>query len=63
MIFQINGALTFFVNYFVLFLDWLYPVDCGLSMWGKIIFQCVGYDYTAYMDYMDPDILCPQKGW
>ena len=23
----------------------------------------IGYDYTAYMDYMDPDVLCPQKGW
>ena len=21
-----------------------------------------GYDYTAYVDYMDPDVLCPQKG-
>ena len=20
------------------------------------------YDYTAYMDHMDPDVLCPQKG-
>ena len=33
-------------------------------MWGKIIIpQCIGYDYTAYMDYMHPDVLCPQKGW
>ena len=22
----------------------------------------VTYDYTAYMDYMDPNVLCPQKG-
>ena len=32
-------------------------------MWGKMIipmYKCIGYDYTAYMDYMDPDVLCPQ---
>ena len=29
-------------------------------MWGKII---IGYDYMAYMDYMDPNVFCPQKGW
>ena len=21
----------------------------------------MGYDYKAYMDYMDPNVLCPQK--
>ena len=26
------------------------------------LFLCISYDYTAYMDYMDPDVLCPQKG-
>ena len=31
-----------------------------LSMWGY--YQCVGYDYMACMDYMDPDVRCPQKG-
>ena len=31
-------------------------------MWGKIIIPIIGYDYTAYMDYMDLDVLCPQKG-
>ena len=31
-------------------------------MWGKIIIPCIGYDYMAYMDYMDPDVLYPQKG-
>ena len=32
-------------------------------MWGKIIIPMytIGYDYMAYMDYMDPDVLCPQK--
>ena len=39
MICQINGALTFFVYYFsfFFFLGLLLPVDCGLSMWGKMI--------------------------
>ena len=23
--------------------------------------QCIGYGYTACMDYMDPDVRCPQK--
>ena len=23
--------------------------------------QCISYDYTAYMDYMDPDVRCPPK--
>ena len=31
------------------------------SMWGKIIIPMYGY-YTAYMEYMDPNDLCPQKG-
>ena len=31
-------------------------------MWGKIIIPMYGYDYMAYMDYMDPNALCPQKG-
>ena len=26
------------------------------------MFQCIGYDYTTCMDYMDPDVHCPQKG-
>ena len=25
-------------------------------------FKASCYDYTAYMDYMDPDVLCPQNG-
>ena len=25
------------------------------------LFQCIGYDYMAYMDYMDPDVLCLKK--
>ena len=29
---------------------------------GRWLFQCIGYDYMAYMDYMDPDVLRPQKG-
>ena len=24
-------------------------------------FQCIGYDYTACIYYMDPDVCCPQK--
>ena len=31
-------------------------------MWGMIMIQCIGYDYTAYMDYMDLAARCPQKG-
>ena len=31
-------------------------------MWGKIIIPMYSNDYTAFMDYMDPDVLCPQKG-
>ena len=34
-------------------------------MWGKIMIPMyrlwLGYDYTAYMDYMDPDVRCPQN--
>ena len=32
-------------------------------MWGKIIIPMyIGYDFTDYMDYMDPDVLCLPKG-
>ena len=31
-------------------------------MCGKIIIIGIGYDYTAYMDYIDSDVLCPPKG-
>ena len=24
--------------------------------------KCIGYDYTAYMDYMDLAVCCPQNG-
>ena len=24
--------------------------------------QCIGYDYTAYIDYMDLAVRCPQEG-
>ena len=23
--------------------------------------ECIGNDYTAYMDYMDTDVHCPKK--
>ena len=35
--------------------DFTTTISC--SKW----FQCIGYDYVACMDYMDPDICCPQK--
>ena len=28
---------------------------------GRWSFQCIGYDYTAYMDYMDLTVRCPRK--
>ena len=31
--------------------------QCELEYFG----QCVGYDYMAYMDDMDPNIRCPKK--
>ena len=31
-------------------------------MWGKIIIPMYDYDYTAYMDNMDLDVLCPHNG-
>ena len=34
--------------------------DVGYLCEGRYLFQCIGYDYMAYMDYMDPDVLCPQ---
>ena len=42
--------------------------SCAVSITCRlwVIYLCegryIGYDYTAYMDYMDPDVLCPQKG-
>ena len=30
-------------------------------MWGKIMIQCIGYDYTAYMDYMDLAVTAPEQ--
>ena len=24
-------------------------------------FKCIGYDYMAYMDYMDLDVICQRK--
>ena len=29
---------------------------------GPSLFSFIIIDYTAYMDYMDTDVLCPQKG-
>ena len=26
------------------------------------LIRCIGYDYTAYMDCMHPDVRCPRKG-
>ena len=38
-------------------------ITCRLwVIYVRELFQCIDYDYTAYMDYMDPDVLCPQKG-
>ena len=28
---------------------------------GRLWFQCIGYDYTACLDYMDPDAHYPPK--
>ena len=32
-----------------------------LSVWGKTMVPMYRYDYMAYMDYMDPDLLWPRK--
>ena len=63
MICQINGALTFFNYYFNCFFLRLI-ITCRLWVIyvredNYIVFQCIGYDYMAYMDYKDPDVLCP----
>ena len=55
------GALTFLCFFFNIF---FLKVNCGLSIVcylceGKYWFQCIGYDYTAYMDYMD--LAVPKK--
>ena len=34
--------------------------DCGVSI-GRWLFQCIGYDYMAYMDYMDLAVCCSRK--
>ena len=31
----------------------------GCLLLGR--FQCMGYDYMAYVDYMDLDIRCPRN--
>ena len=31
-------------------------------MWGKVMIPMYSYDYTAYIDYMDLPVRCPQKG-
>ena len=28
---------------------------------GRQWFQCIGYEYMAYMDYMDLAVRCPRK--
>ena len=28
---------------------------------GRSLFQCIPYDYTAYMDYMDLAVGCPRQ--
>ena len=43
--------------------EWEFPLDFVLSAWGKIMIPMykLGYDYRAYMDYMDPNVCCPKK--
>ena len=48
-----------FLTYF--FFKLIVAAYCVLSMWGKKWFQCIGYDYMACMDYMDPDVPCLQN--
>ena len=57
------GTLTFLHFFFHIFFR---KVDCGLHIVyylyeGRLRFLCIGYDYTACMDYMDPDVRCPQN--
>ena len=57
------GALTFlcfFLDIFFLKVNHYLYIVCYLCE-GRWWFQCVGYDYMACMDYMDPDVHCPQK--
>ena len=55
------GDLTFLCLFFNIF-SYELTVICVLSMWGKIMIPMYRFDYTASMDYMDPDVHCPQKG-
>ena len=60
---QVNfvGAFTFLLSFSNSFFlkSYLWPVNCVFSMWGK--FQCIGYDNTAYVDFMDLAVCCPRK--
>ena len=59
------GALAFLLFFFY----FIYlKVNCGLLILcylyeGRKWFQCIGYDYTAYIDYTDLAVCCPQKGY
>ena len=53
-------------NGFILILLWwqiiyVFTVDIMKVICVISCFQCTGYDYMAYMDYMDPNICCPKK--
>ena len=66
MICQLNVCPNFFVVLFLIPFFLKLIVACRLCViyvredneW----FQCIGRDYTAYMDYMDHTVRCPQKG-
>ena len=44
------GVFTFLL-FFLFFLSYLWPVDCVLSMWGKIMISMFRLWKPAYMDY------------
>ena len=73
---QVTGIVTSYLSIVLARADWrkcnlhqwITTVNIDFSPPGihglacKKIIPIIGYDYTAYMDYMDPDVLCPQKG-
>ena len=42
-------------NHFVRYKEWFY------AFLNSDHLQCIGYDDTTCMDYMDPNVRCPQK--
>ena len=43
-------------------MDSLFILSHSEMLLISLIFSDISYIFTACMDYMDPDVCCPQKG-